>query len=802
MKKCIEKIISIILLITITMSSMPVTAVMAAVRPSVGVSSPSKSSVNAGDSVSYTIIYSDADNINLSASYVVLNGFSANISISGSGNTRTVRLSNIQGSAGKKSISIRANSATNNVGGALATPNSVSFYLNNTSNVVSSRDNIKPSIAVSSPSKSSVSVGGSVSYTISFTDNVGVSKVNTSASYIILNGFNADISVSNSGNRSVVTLSNIQGTAGRKSISIRAGAAEDGAGNGTSAINSTTSFNLVANNNVINNNSSNNQTNNTADKVRPSISVSEPTVKEVYKGGTVVYTVTFADNRGVQRINLSSAYVNLNGFSANVSVSGKGLSRMVTLSNIQGTAGKKTISIKAGAAEDSAGNKTLATPNAISFTLVEKKNTNTSVNVKPSTNTNKTDSIKKDNMNLVIDSNNNATIRPAEVVKSSPKIISSCSDDLAILGDINKEVKTFSTWFTSSKNVTSYAAENNYVAKDEEVTYYVDYYNGKDTATNNVSIKLNIPYNVEVLEINSDGSIKTQNSAETEIEWSKSSVQSGARCRLYVKVKFLQNVALENSDKISEEFYVTTKTNYDDKNEKQYIRQLFIDKNTNKRGTVTKYLSAIDNTNSIRPDDKITRAELAKLLMDSGVVKTANDNNSYKKYKDAEEVPVYAREAVSAIYETGIIDMFSDNEFKPNNPIPRDEFFKIVEKASEYISGNTIKIKDAPFIYTDYIDDKDKTISDNKMYIMELIRQNVIKKEDTKPDEYVLRKDAVEVINSLTFRGPYVEKVAANVVKFADIKEDSKYFYNIIGASNSYTYNYTDALLQQIIEVK
>ena len=802
MKKSIEKVISIILLITITISSMPIGAIMAAVRPSVGVSAPSRTSVNKGGSVSYTIIYTEATSINLSSSYVTLNGFSANVSVSGSGSTRTVTLSNIQGTAGNKSIAIKANSARNSVGGALSTPNSVSFYLNGNSSNNTVQDSIRPSIAVSSPSKSTVNVGGSVSYTLTFTDNVGVSRVNTSASYITLNGFTANVSVSNSGNRSVVTLSNIQGTAGRKSISIRAGAANDKAGNGTAAINSTTSFNLVQNSNT-NNNSGNSQNNSNADKVRPSISISAPNNKEVYKGGTVVYTVTFADNRGVQRINLSSAYVVLNGFTANVSVAGKGLSRMIALSNIQGAVGKKTISVKAGAASDAAGNTTLATPSSVSFTLLEKQTTPS--NTKPSNdnsrknNTNK--SIKKNNMNLVIGSGT-VSVRASEVTKSEPKIISTCSDDLSILGDINKEVKTFSTWFTSSKTVTTYAVENNYVAKDEEMTYYVDYYNGKDTAANNVKIKLNIPYNVQVLEINSDGVLKTQTSAETEIEWNKASIQSGAKCRLYVKVKYLQNVALENSDKISEEFYVGVKTSYDDKNDTSYLRQLFIDKNNSKRATVEKYLSAIDSSNSIRPDDKITRAEFAKLLVDSGVVKVESGNDNYKKYKDADEIPAYAKEAVSAIYETGIIETFADSEFKPNNPISRDEFFKIVAKASEYISKNKIKVKDSPFIYTEDIDDKDKTISDNKKYIMELIRQNIIKREDTKPDEYIVRKDAVEVINALTFRGPYVEEVAANSVKFTDIKEENKYFYNIVGAANTYTYTYSDTLLQKIVEVK
>ena len=795
MKKSINRIISIFLLISIVISNLPLGVVNAYVKPSVAVSNPSKTSVNAGGSVSYTIMYSDADIINLSSSYVTLNGFSANISVSGSGNTRVITLSNIQGTVGKKSIAIKARSAENDAGYALATPNSVSFTLND--NTVSNiSDAIRPSIAVSNPSKTSVNVGGSVSYTISFTDNVGVNKVNMSSSYIILNGFSANVSVSNSSNKSVVTLSNIQGTAGNKNISIKAGAAKDSAGNSTAAISSTVAFKLIAN-------TTNNQTNTNiiaADKVRPSVSISSPNNMTVYKGSKVTYTVSFADNKGVAKINLSSAYITLNGFSANVSVSGSGNTRMVTLSNIQGAAGKKTISIKAGAAKDSAGNSSIATPNSISFTLAEKKNTvnNTTSNVvsnKTTTSSNKTANINK---------NSSITNVQASTVlkKSTPTITSTCNDNIAVLGDINKEIKTFSTWLSSEKEKSVTSIQNNYVAKNEEITYFVDYYNGKEDIAKDVKIKLTIPYNVEVLEINSNGYIKAQTEKETIIEWDKTTVQSTAKCRLYVKVKYLQNVELEKSNNISEEFYITLRAESTSSNETSYLRQLFIDKSSSKKGTETKYLSSVNNTDSIRPDDKITRAELAKLIVDSGIVEAKQGNTDYNKYKDATEIPSSAKVAVGTLYNTGIIDMFSDSEFKPNNPVVRDEFFKIIAKASEYMSNGKLKAKESTFIYTDIVNDDDKTLSDNTKYIMELIRQNIIAKEDTNPDEYILRKDAIQIINALTFRGPYVENLKVNAIKFVDVKEDSKYFYDIIGAANTYTYNYSKKLEQQIIDVK
>ncbi len=791
MRKSINKIISIFILISIVISNLPLGVINAYVKPSVAVSSPSKTSVNVGDSVSYTVMYSNADSINLSSSYVTLNGFSANVSVSGSGNTRTITLSNIQGTAGSKSIAIKAGSAENEDASALATPNSATFNLN--SNVSISSDRIRPSISVSSPSKTSVKVGDSVSYTLYFTDNVGVTRINTSASYIVLNGFTANISVSNSSNSSVITLSNIQGTAGNKSISVKAGTASDNAGNSTLQIPSTASFNLVAS-------STNNQQVVNKDTTKPSVSIGRPNNTTVYKGGSVTYIVNFSDNRGVQKVNLSSSYVTLNGFTANVSISGSGNTRTITLSNIQGAVGNKSISIKAGAVIDTSGNSSTVTRNSIAFTLANKKTTTTQ-NKPNNTTSNKTNNSSNTSTNL---NNTSITTTQASTVldKSMPKITGDCNDNLSVLGDINNKVKSFSTWLSSQKDNATSSVQNNYVAKNEKVSYYVDYYNGNKEEVKNAKITLTIPYNVDVLEINSDGYIKSQTENETVIEWKKDTMQSEAKCRLHVEVKYLENKNLEKSSNISEQFYITLKTEVDVASETSYLRQLFIDKTTAKKASVNKYLYSIDNSENIRPDDKLTRAELAKLLVDSNVVKVKQNNTDYTKYKDANEIPTYAQTAISSLYDTGIIEAFSDSEFKPNNPIVRDEFFKIIAKASEYMSNGKLKTKESTFIYTDIVDDDDKTLSDNTNYIMELIRQNIIDKQDANPDEYILRKDAIKIINTLMFRGPYVNSLSVDTVKFVDVEEGSKYFYDVIGASKTYTYNYTDELQQQILEIK
>lgn len=388
MKKLIGKTITIFLLMAIVVSNLPLGTIAAAVRPSVSVSEPNTRTVTEGDTVKYTVTFSNADDINLSADYINLNGFTANKNVSGSGNTRIITLSNVQGTAGKKSISIKSGAATNDAGSSLATPNTVTFTLNervvSTPSVPSTPstptvpstpstpsvpatpavDTVRPSVSLSNPSLNAVNVGGTVSYVVSFADNQAVTRVNLSAAYVNLNGFTADITITGNGDSRTVTLSNIQGAAGRKNISIKAGAAEDAAGNATIATPNSVSFTLNATATPVPS---------VTDNVRPSISISEPSAREIYTGGTVSYVITFADNRGIARVNLSEAYLTFNGFTADVTITGSGNTRTVTLSNVQGDVGVNyNIVVKAGAAEDAAGNGTIQTPHSVSFKLVQK----------------------------------------------------------------------------------------------------------------------------------------------------------------------------------------------------------------------------------------------------------------------------------------------------------------------------------------------------------------------------------------------------------------------------------------------
>ena len=725
------------------------TVVKDTMEPSVEISGPTPKSIVAGGTVSYKITAVDnvgVSKFNLNSSYIEMRGFTANISISGN----TVTFSNVRSnsSSSSKYIVVKAGAAADAAGNKSEAVTSAAFTMS------VAKDTMEPSVEIGGPTPKTIKEGGTVVYKITAVDNVKVDKLLINSNYVQMVGFTANMKV----NGNTVTFSNVRSnsSSSNKYIIVKAGAAVDTSGNKSEAVTSG-AFTIDASKPA------------DKDTIAPIVSIGNASPSGIYRGGKVTYVVTFSDNKAVTEVNLKEKDIKLNGFSANISISGSGLrTRTITLTNIKGNVGTGySITIAKGVIKDAAGNVNVAVTSP-KFSIL-----------RPTT-----------------------PVTPSEVIKTTVK--GNCIDDLSLLGDINEEITYFSTWLRAEKYTASYVQENNYVAKDERMTYMVEYYNGSTAPAPDVVFTLTIPYKVDVEEINGNGYIKSRTDKETVIEWNMGKISSKAYCRLYVRVKFNEDKDLANSKDISKVFYATLKTTAGGNTSYSYMRQLFIDKTEGKRGTYKGYLAAIDSTNSIRPEDKITRAEFAKLLADCGIVKADANSTAYKQYKDWESIPVYARSAVAALSETDIIQAFPDGTFKPNNPILMEDAIQMIAQASTYISGTDKKLTvyKPTFLYKNALRDSDGDISEKKDYIMELMRQNVIVKYDSKPDAYALRKDVVTIVNALTFRGPYVEKLPSNTVKFADIRDDSVYFYNIVGAANSYSYTYDYRLLQEIVEIQ
>ena len=198
---------------------------------------------------------------------------------------------------------------------------------------------------------SNCSEGDSISFSVEFSGSnlVNGGNIPFNSSYVTLHGFSANVNViKNSYTRYTVTLNNIRGNSSGNYVEIRSGAAiaNDGLGAAYSATTNSNSFSI-----------------NAGDSISPSISLIGPNISSVNNGGTVTYIVRYTDASGVTNVNLYANSVKLNGFTAQVSVSGSGenskvVERKITLSNIQGTNGSKYITVVAATASDYAGNIT------------------------------------------------------------------------------------------------------------------------------------------------------------------------------------------------------------------------------------------------------------------------------------------------------------------------------------------------------------------------------------------------------------------------------------------------------------
>ena len=232
------------------------------------------------------------------------------------------------------------------------------------------------------------------------------------------------------------------------------------------------------------------------------------------------------------------------------------------------------------------------------------------------------------------------------------------------------------------------------------------------------------------------------------------------------------------------------------------MRQAFVDLTEGKVGAYDKSILAIDALNEVRPNEEITRAEFAKLLADAGVVTVDYKSKAYKNFKDYEIIPSYARAAVSALAKADIIKPYADGTFKPNNPILVEDAMQILAEAAAHMTNQKLAVSKPVFLYTEALTGKDGEISPKKDYIMELMRQNVVPSDESNPDSYILRKDAVEMVNSLMLRGPVVKTLKENELKFAKVRENNVVFYNVVEAMEKTNFVYDYKLWQQMVDVK
>ncbi|MCX8074084.1 MAG: hypothetical protein N2749_00660, partial [Clostridia bacterium] len=171
----------IVMIFTMIFSIMALGQFVSASEVYTSLSAPSTSVVNSGGSVTFTITYTGAYSIMIGPGSIVTNGFTATKTVTGTGNTRTITLSNVQGISGSKTISITGGTAISDTGALSYAVTSTAFTLQE----AAPQDTTRPVLSISGPSSSTVKVGGTITYTLNYSDNVGIASIMTGPGAIV-----------------------------------------------------------------------------------------------------------------------------------------------------------------------------------------------------------------------------------------------------------------------------------------------------------------------------------------------------------------------------------------------------------------------------------------------------------------------------------------------------------------------------------------------------------------------------------------------------------------------------------------
>ena len=295
---------------------------MANTAPTVSIGPPSATEASTGP-VTYTVTYTGIDDtFSLAANIVPISTGSAkagSIDVSGSGNSWTVRLSNITGD-GTLGISTKAGSASNPAGNCAASKASATFKVVNT----------LPAFSISSPSVKATKTGP-VKYTVKCSGVIDEISLSNKVTPVATGTATGSVAVTGSGSTYTVTISSITGD-GTLGISIGSGAAQNVAG--ASAEAASTTF-MVAN-------------------TLPAAWIGAPSAT-LTGTGAVTYTVTYTGPNDTVSLTAGQVTLNKTGTAkGTVGVSGSGNTWTVTISSISGD-GALGITIKAGSASNPAG---------------------------------------------------------------------------------------------------------------------------------------------------------------------------------------------------------------------------------------------------------------------------------------------------------------------------------------------------------------------------------------------------------------------------------------------------------------
>ncbi|MFM9413840.1 S-layer homology domain-containing protein [Peptococcus simiae] len=183
---------------------------------------------------------------------------------------------------------------------------------------------------------------------------------------------------------------------------------------------------------------------------------------------------------------------------------------------------------------------------------------------------------------------------------------------------------------------------------------------------------------------------------------------------------------------------------------------------------------------TVRPDGNIKRAEAAAMvarlmgydLSDTSKPKFADTNGWYNN-------------AINAVVKAGLMGGYEDGSFRPDAPITRAEFAKVIQKIDKQNTTDNLPFADVrghwayQAISQAYANGRISGYPDGSF----------------KAERKITRAEAASILNAVFNRKVDKEglaKIAAQTKHFPDLHEGQWYYYEMVEAINSHTYHRAD----------
>lgn len=277
-------------------------------------------------------------------------------------------------------------------------------------------------------------------------------------------------------------------------------------------------------------------------------------------------------------------------------------------------------------------------------------------------------------------------------------------------------------------------AEKTIYGENDIITFVINCKNKSQYTAENVVVKADIPQNTSIAD-SAGGTVKG-----SQIEWNIGNLAGGAleEIKYKVKVNLLDKgeVSATNKAVINSSSYIV---NTDD-DESIYPFQLY--SNRYESNSHKKYIIGY-NDNTFRPENRITRAEVAAILV--RILNLEMNSADEKIYTDVDNKH-WASSYINTASKHGLFTGYKDGSFNPNGYITRAELCTALARY------NGLKdVEPLMFHFTDIAGHWAKN------YIEEVYRIKLIEgyKDGTfLPNAFIKRSETVTIINRMLHRGP------------------------------------------------